>query len=132
MSTQSPDRPRPRRPLGLVPASPRGRLFWAWGLATFVLTMLPVWDLLANDGRLVGGVLPLTILWSYAVFGVVNLLALAIYLTVGRDWADWIDRNPELLEPDGSRTRRQQVMSGLAERGHRRPDDQTGQQEVVR
>jgi hypothetical protein len=128
MSERSVNRASPQRPLGLVPASLGGRLFWAWGLLTFVLTMLPVWDVVANDARLIGGILPLTILWSYAVFGVVNLLALAIYLKVGRDWADWVDRNPDLIKPHASMTRRQRVLADLAERGHRQADDQTGQE----
>lgn len=117
----------PHRPLGVVPASPKSRLLWAWALATFVLTMLPVWDIFANDARLVAGFLPATVLWSYAVFGVVNLIAITIYATVARDWVDRTERRPDLVEPHAELSRRQKVLLDLTEHKQRYAEGEVGQ-----
>lgn len=108
-----------RRPLGLVPASFRGRLFWAWALGTFILTMLPVFDVIANSSRMIGGVLPATILWSYAVFALVNVLAIVIYVSVGREWAERVDADEELVQRQHKTSRREQVLLDMQEHSHR-------------
>ncbi|MPZ63495.1 MAG: hypothetical protein GEU93_19865 [Propionibacteriales bacterium] len=108
----------PRRPLGLIPATRRSRLLYAWGLATFVLTMLPVWDAIANDARIVGSILPLTILWSYGTFTLVNLLAIAIYVLEARPWAQTVEANPQLVTRHPHMSRREEAFAGLVRHDH--------------
>lgn len=84
--------------LGLVPRTPIGRALWAFGLLNLLLTFLPVWDVAFNDARLVGGLLPMTVLWSYAAFGLNMVLAIAVYLLQFRPWAEHIE-DSDLTQP---------------------------------
>ena len=83
------------RILGIVPNSWRNRIFWTWALTNLVLTFLPVWDVAFNSTQIVGGLLPLTILWSYLVFASNMMLGIVLYFTWARRWAekaDWDNR----------------------------------------
>ncbi|MGH3666473.1 MAG: hypothetical protein ACRDU8_10380 [Egibacteraceae bacterium] len=84
--------------LGVVPRTPVGRALWAFGLLNLFLTFLPAWDLAFNDAQLVGGFLPMTILWSYAVFGLNMVLAIAVYVLQFRPWADEVEHS-DLTRP---------------------------------
>lgn len=81
--------PTPRRhpAFGVIPTTPRNRFFFGWGMTNVLLALLPVWDLAGNDAAMVGGLLPVTILWSYLAFSSNFALAIAYYLVWGRPWA---------------------------------------------
>lgn len=74
--------------LGVIPRTPRSRFFFGWGVTNLILTLLPVWDLLGNDATIVGGLLPVTVLWSYLVFSSNFALVIAYYLVWGSPWAE--------------------------------------------
>jgi hypothetical protein len=83
------------RILGIVPRSRRNRLFFLWAVTNVILTFLPVWDVAFNSSTLVGGILPITVLWSYAVFASNLAFAIAYYFGWARKWAadaDWEER----------------------------------------
>lgn len=81
------------RILGIIPNSRRNRVFFAWAVINVVLTFLPVWDVAFNSEQMVGGVLPLTILWSYLVFTSNMALGIALYFIWARGWAIEADTN---------------------------------------
>lgn len=103
MSTEHRPATAKGRFLGLVPRTSVGRALWAFGVLNLFLTFLPAWDIAFNDARLVGGLLPLTILWSYAVFGLNMLLAIAVYFLQFRPWADRIEGSDLTRPTDTSR-----------------------------
>lgn len=90
--------------LGVVPRTPVGRALGAFALLNLLLTFLPAWNVAFNDARLVGGFLPMTVLWSYAVFGLNMVLAIAVYMLQFRPWADEIE-NSDLTDPTDSARR---------------------------
>lgn len=72
--------------LGILPRSTAGRLFFLWGCLNTALALLPVFDVLGNGRHMVAGILPLTVLYGYAVFTLNCVLALVYALVRGRDW----------------------------------------------
>ncbi|MEI2414903.1 hypothetical protein V8Z80_01850 [Orrella sp. JC864] len=78
--------------LGIIPRSRLGRIVLAWAALNIVLTVLPLLAGIGNGSRMVAGILPLTILYSYAVFCSNCLLGLAFYLCRARGWAEREDR----------------------------------------
>lgn len=73
---------------GIVPKSSLGRLFFGWGLLNIVLTLLPVFGIYGNGSAPGPLGMPLTVVYSYAVFSLNCLLGLAYFLTRGRVWVD--------------------------------------------
>jgi type VI protein secretion system component VasK len=88
--------------LGIVPRTPVGAAFWVWGVLNTVLTFLPVWNVAFNEAWLVGEFLPLTVLWSYAVFTSNMLLGITLYLFWARPWANAMEASPIEREASGS------------------------------
>jgi hypothetical protein len=84
-----------RRLLGIIPRSGLSRSLAAFGVLNFLLTMLPVWDVVGNSSRFVAGLLPGTVLWSYAAFTLNFVLALVVYVTQFRPWACAIESESE-------------------------------------
>ncbi|MDQ4059078.1 MAG: hypothetical protein M3124_08145 [Actinomycetota bacterium] len=64
-----------------------------------MLTMLPVWDVVGNAPDMVAGVLPLTVLWSYAAFTLNFILAIVVYFTQFRPWAEHAERLSDEADP---------------------------------
>lgn len=80
-------RPGGGRLMGIIPRSRLSRSLAAFGLLNFVLAMLPVWNAIGNAPALVWGLLPLTVLWSYAAFTLNFILAIVVYFAQFRPWA---------------------------------------------
>lgn len=74
--------------LGIVPRSRFGRVILAWAALNIILTVLPLFTGIGNGSRIVAGLLPLTILYSYAVFCSNCLLGVAFYMHRARGWAE--------------------------------------------
>jgi hypothetical protein len=75
------------RPLGVVPRSTTGKLLLLFALANLLLIFLAVWDVAGNGGQMVAGLLPLTVLWVFAACALNNVLAVVVYITLFRPWA---------------------------------------------
>lgn len=81
----------PGRLLGLLPRSAKGRAALLFALVNLLLIFLPVWDVVGNGTTMVGGFLPLTILWVYLACALNNVLAIVIYFTMFRPWAESVE-----------------------------------------
>lgn len=78
--------------LGIIPRSRLGRFFLAWAALNVVLTLLPVFTILGNGTQMVAGLLPWTVLYSYAVFTLNCVFGVAFYLLRAKPWSDGEDR----------------------------------------
>lgn len=73
--------------LGVLPRSTAGRLFLGWAMLNLLLTLMPVFGVFGNGSHIVGGILPLTVLYSYAIFTMNCVFGLAYFFSRGRAWA---------------------------------------------
>lgn len=74
--------------LGLLPKSRAGRFFLAWAAFNVVLTLLPVFLVFGNGTDIVWGLLPWTILYSYAVFTLNCVFGIAFYRYRAKPWSE--------------------------------------------
>lgn len=81
--------------LGILPRSTAGRLFLGWAMLNLLLTLMPVFGVFGNGNQIVGGILPLTVLYSYAVFTLNCVLGLAYFFSRGRAWANTHERSED-------------------------------------
>lgn len=73
--------------LGIIPRSTAGRLFLGWAVLNMLLALMPVFGVFGNGNQIVGGILPLTVLYSYAIFTLNCVFGLAYFFARGRAWA---------------------------------------------
>lgn len=76
---------------GILPQGSFGRFILLWAAVNIVLTLLPVVTEIGNQRTIIAGILPLTILWSYAVFLSNCVMGLVFYLLRARGAAEEID-----------------------------------------